>query len=287
MNSILKISGLLGLILVTFSVYTYGQKFTETVSKEYKSYPVFYLANVSGDIVVEGYTGDKILLEAKKMLDAKGNVDIEQLKKEIVITEMDLGDTLVVYIKGLGNCFCSSRWNSKYAYNFNNWDYDFENNFDFTLKVPQNTSMNLSTINDGEIEVSNFSGTLSVNNINGGISLKNISGATRASSINGDVIIDYANNPNSNSKYYALNGDIKANFQKNLNALLTFKSFNGELFTNIQEIQYMPVKVEKSEIEGGKGVSYKIGGKTQIKIRDGGLLLDFETFNGDVIVKEI
>ena len=277
--------------MVFYSVSTFGQKFTETVNQEYDNYNVFYLANVSGDIDVEGYSGDKIILEANKMLDGKNEVDIEKLKKEVVITEVIKGDTLIIYIKGLSNCFCSDEerfgWNNEYRYNFNNWDQEFDYNFDFTVKVPENINLNLSTINNGDVDVTNVKGELNVRNVNGAISLMNVSGKTRARTINGDVLIDYSSNPTGNSKYYTLNGDIKANFQKDLNAVLAFKSFNGELFTNINELEYLPIKVEKSEIKNGKGVSYQIGGRTEVKIRNGGLYLDFETFNGDVIVKEI
>lgn len=280
---------LIGMVL--FSVSTFGQKFTETVNKQYDSYQVLYLANVSGDIKVEGYSGDKILLEANKMLDGKNEVDMEKLKKDIVITEIRKKDTLIVYIKGLSNCFCSADenygWNSRYRYQFDNWDNDFEYNFDFTIKVPMNTKLNLSTINNGDVIVENITAALNVKNVNGAISLSGISGKTKARTINGDVLIDYSTNPNQDSKYYTLNGDIKANFQKNLNAIVAFKSFNGEFFTNINDLEYLPIKVEKSEIKDVKGISYKIGGTTEVKIRNGGLYLDFETFNGDVIVKEI
>lgn len=277
--------------LVLYSVSTFGQKFTETVNKQYDTYKVLYLANVSGDITVEGFSGDKIILEANKMLDGNNKVDIEKLKKDVVITEIIKDDTLIIYVKGLSNCFCSDDenygWNSDYRYRFDNWDNNFDYNFDFTIKVPEDIHLNLSTINNGDVEVTDVKGELNVKNVNGAISLVNVSGSTRAKTINGDVLIDYSSNPKGNSKYYTLNGDIKANFQKDLNAVLSFKSFNGELFTNINDLEYLPMKVEKSEIKNGEGISYQIGGKTEVKIRNGGLYLDFETFNGDVIVKEI
>ena len=282
---------LLIITMLLSTAFAYAQKFTEVVTKEYEAYPVVYLANVSGHIEVEGYTGNKVVIEVDKLLDAKNRVDIEELKKEVVLAEMVNGDSLIIYIKGLSNCFCTDKekygWNSRYRYNFENWDYDFEYNFDFKVKVPQNTNLNLSTINNGDVIVKDISGELNVKNVNGAISLSGISGKTKARTINGDVLLDYSSNPNGDSKYYTLNGDIKANFQDNLNAVVAFKSFNGELFTNISDLEYLPIKVEKSEIKEGRGISYKIGGTTEVKIRDGGLYLDFETFNGDVIIKEI
>ena len=113
--------------------------------------------------------------------------------------------------------------------------------------------------------------------------MKNISGATSACTINGSVDLDYSGNPAGDSKYYTLNGDINANFQKGLAALLAFKSFNGEFYSSVDDITPMAVKVEK--YEKGEGIHYKVNGN-RYKVRQGGPLLDFETFNGDVYLKE-
>jgi len=285
-----NIAIILGLAVMVTLNEAKGQKFTETVTKEYDQYSVFYLANVSGDIEVEGYSGNKIVLEVRKMLDGRNRMDMEDLKQSVVLGEMIRGDSLIIYVKGLGECFCSreSRRNyGGYHYNFNDWDVDFDYNFDFKVKVPEGTHLYLSTINNGDVTVRDVIGDINAKNINGSIVLANIAGGTKAHTINGDVTVDYVSNPKQNSKYYSLNGDIKANFQKDLDAIVSFKSFNGDLYTNINELEYLPTKVKKTEAKSGKGISYKIGDRMEIKIRNGGLFLDFETFNGDVIIKEI
>jgi len=285
-----KIAIILGLTFLVALGKVNAQKFTETVNKEYDQYSVFYLANVSGDIEVEGYSGDKIILEVRKMLDGRNRVNMEELKKDVVLGEIINGDSLIIYVKGLGECFCSGvtrRNHGGYHYNFNDWDVDFDHNFDFKVKVPENTHLYLSTINNGDVTAKNILGDINAKNINGSIVLANIAGSTKAHTINGDVTIDYVSNPLKSSKYYTLNGDIKANFQKELDAIVSFKSFNGDLYTNINELEYLPTKIKKTEVKNGKGISYKIGDRMEIKIRNGGLFLDFETFNGDVIIKEI
>jgi len=120
-------------------------------------------------------------------------------------------------------------------------------------------------------------------NVNGSIRLKEISGATNASTINGSVDLDYFGNPPGDSKYYSLNGDINANFRKGLAAQLTFKSFNGEFYSSIDDITPMAVMVEK--YDDGEGIHFKVNGN-RYKVRQGGPLLDFETFNGNVYLKE-
>ena len=53
----------------------------------------------------------------------------------------------------------------------------------FEVKVPYNFSLELSTVNDGEIKVENVNGEISANNINGPITLHKVSGLVSASTI--------------------------------------------------------------------------------------------------------
>jgi hypothetical protein len=72
-------------------------------------------------------------------------------------------------------------------------------------------------------------------------------------------------------------------FQPGLSANMRFESFNGEFFTNLNSIESLPAKVEKAS--HGEGIRYKINGN-RYQIGSGGPLLDFETFNGNVYLKE-
>jgi DUF4097 and DUF4098 domain-containing protein YvlB len=149
--------------------------------------------------------------------------------------------------------------------------------------VPSTVNVLASTVNEGDVDVINMNSKLMAENINGDIRLKNISGITHASTINGSVDIDYSGNPSGDSRYYSLNGDINANFKKGLGAQLTFKSFNGDFYSSVNEITPMAVTVEK--YAKGEGIQYRVNGN-RYKVRQGGPLLDFETFNGDVYLRE-
>jgi DUF4097 and DUF4098 domain-containing protein YvlB len=154
----------------------------------------------------------------------------------------------------------------------------------YTVKVPAGLSVRVSTINNGDVTVNNVTGTVYANNINGSIKLSKLAGKTHASTINGDVDLDYVSNPSSDCRYYTLNGDINANFKKGLGASVSFESYNGAFYTNVDELEALPVEMEKKETS--KGVKFKIRGN-RFKIGKGGVLLDFETFNGNVYLKEI
>ncbi len=280
------------LLLFVFS-NVQGQKFEETIRKEFPAPAVLYVANVNGNIDVETWDGDLVVIEVNKILRANSQEKLTWVREQLKLGQMNRPDSLIIYIRGVGRCFCKdnegygNNENDLYHYRFDDWDSDFDFHFDFTLKVPARTNLILTTINDGDINVSGSEGELLIRNINGNIRLKNISGAAKVSTINGDLDINYISVPLTPSRFYTLNGDINATFNENLNAVLGFKSRNGDLFTNIDNIKYLPVKIEKTEVFDNGGIRYKIGEYTTIKVRNGGVKIDFETFNGNVIVKEI
>ena len=276
---------------------TFNEKITKEIAFEKKGSNTIMIFNINGDVKVEGYSGDKVLIEVSKHINAKTEARLEKGKQEIQLGIVDRADTLLVYVQGICNEFgrikrkknnWQGKWNG-WGYNWNdcrggdcnNKEYDYQ--MDFTIKVPSSVSVLASTVNDGDVEVTGINGYVLADNVNGSIRLKNISGATNASTINGTVDLDYSSNPSGDSRYYSLNGDINANFKKGLAAQLTFKSFNGDFYSSLEDISPMAVVVEK--YNKGEGIQYKVNGN-RYKVRQGGPLLDFETFNGDVFLRE-
>lgn len=253
-----------------------------------------FIRNISGSLDVQGYDGSKIMIEVKKTLKVKSADKLEALWAETDLGIVQKGNAVLLYSKSpCTNPAISEvdpddwdEWNQLYVNNCR-WKYEGNTEYDFIVKVPKQLMLSVSTINDGDILVKNVTGKLNVNNVNGGIKLENIAGATEARTINGDVDLNYIQNPNDDSYYYTLNGDINANFKKGLSSNLYFKSFNGDFYTELNDdiIEHLPVNVEKAK--DNKGVKYKVGGRAGIKVRNGGPKLDFETFNGNVYIKEL
>jgi len=269
-----------------------AQIFSETIKQSFDPANVLYVANVNGSIDVQSYDGSVIEIVARKEFRARSQKELTEIKEKIKIARMDKSDTLIIYLRGVGDCFCeksNSKWGGglRYMYHFRDWDSDYEFSFDFTIKVPKSTNLILSTINDGDITVDGTTGSIRATNVNGALILDNVSGQVIAHTINGDVDVNFTSTPLQDSRFYTLNGDITANFKGSLNAELGFKSYNGDLYTNINELEYLPTEIEKTESKDKKGIKYKIRGYTAIKVRKGGVKMDFETFNGDVFIKEI
>jgi DUF4097 and DUF4098 domain-containing protein YvlB len=273
-----------------------GQSQTEKINKEL-SFEVkgpantLIVENINGSITVEGYSGSTVLIEVEKIIDGKTAARLEKGKAEIQLGVIDRADTLILYVKGVCSEFGrqkhhGKRSGSSWGYDWNKChddDKDYDYKMNFTIKVPASVNLLVSTINEGDILVKNASGKVTASNINGDIRLTDISQGTNANTINGDVDITYASNPVSDCRFYTLNGDINAYFKKGLSSRVNFKSFNGEFYTNLPELVALPVEVEKSN--SGKGFKYEVSGN-RFKTGKGGALLDFETFNGNVYLRE-
>jgi DUF4097 and DUF4098 domain-containing protein YvlB len=291
---------LCAVLVFGISLRVIAQTHTEKITKEFTfekkgSHNALMIANINGDIKVQSSNGDKILVEITKTINAKTNERLASGKEDVQLGIVDLADTVILYASSPCNHFERSSPNSRHSHMGTKWGYTWEGklrkschelysySLDFVVSVPSDVNLLLSTINDGEILVENVKGVVKAHNINGGIRLKNLTREAEAHTINGDVDIEYLENPQRDCRFYTLNGDINALFQKGLTASMGFESFNGSLYTNIDRLETLPAQVEKVKNDGG--FRYKVN-DNRFKIGSGGAYLDFETFNGNVYLKE-
>lgn len=266
------------------------KEFKETIKKEVSfearnEENSLVLKNIFGSITVEGYDGSSVQLVADKTITAKNDADLERGKQELQLKIVQKDDTIWIYPDAPYIEF--KEGHLKYNWCNNNEEPVYDHTLNITLRVPKNIKLEVSTVNNGEIVVSDMRGSyINANNVNGGIDLNNITGQTNVRCINGAVNISYADNPNASSTYYSLNGDIHLTYQQDLSADIAFKSMNGELFTDF-EITKQFVKTTKDKGGQGTKATYRYESKPVVQIGKGGLSFDFETLNGDVIIKKI
>ena len=147
-------------------------------------------------------------------------------------------------------------------------------------------NLDVSTVNDGNMEIKDVAGNLHVNNVNGSIAIKNAKGTTHAHTVNGAVEVNYLSNPPGQSSYYTVNGQIKVVFPANLSADLQFKSMNGEFYTDFQDAKQLPTEATRTQEKNGGGTVYKINKVTAVRIGAGGSIYKFETLNGNIYIKK-
>lgn len=266
------------------------KEFKETIKKELSFATsaedrMLEIQNLNGSITVEGYPGKTVLVSVEKTVSAGSTSNLELGKEEIGVKVINQGDRIIVYPDVPNMHYKDGRFTS---IDCNKWEESpYEHSLNFKVQVPQSTNLKVGAINDGEVVVKNTRGSfIEANNINGGIDLVDITGQTKVHCINGAVNISYVDNPTSTSTYYSLNGDINITYQEDLSADIGFKSMNGELFTDF-DITKQYAKTTKNQSGQERNAKYKYESKPVVQIGKGGLSFDFETLNGNVILKKI
>jgi len=273
---------------ICFSNSINAQEFKETITKELSfknksSENLIIVDNVYGSIEVEGYNGNTIKIEVDKKIKGLNTRSLEQGKKEIGIKIVEKGNYIYVYLDSPYTVFDIET--GRFSHNERNSRRNYNYLLNFKIKVPMKTNIELKAINNGNIYVKNINTTqIVVKNINGAITLDNVSGQTYVNALNKDINITYNENPKNESSYYSLNGDIKIIVKEKLNADISFKSLNGNFYTNF-ETSKLDSEISLKETKSRKGIKYKLNSKERFKIGNGGVKLNFDVLNGDVIIK--
>lgn len=154
------------------------------------------------------------------------------------------------------------------------------------ITVPVNTSLNLKTMNNGDIVVEGVNGELAVNNMNGGVTMRGVSGSVLANSFNGNVTVVMdrvdATKP---SSFSTMNGDIDVTLPADTKARVKLKANNGDVFSDF-DIKAEPSQ-SKPVVETGKG-RYKVRFDQASfgTINGGGPEFQFSTFNGQIMIRK-
>ena len=236
-----------------------------------------------GGIIVKGYDGKEVIVEAKVRERSLVEVDEEDDEDE---DDKDRA-AKIAGMKKLGVVSTGlevEESNNVVSISAESWKYAV----DITIQVPRASSLELHSTNDGDIVVENVSGEIEVENVNGSNTLKNISGNAVVNTVNGDVTVTMTRvTPNKPMSFSSMNGDVDVTLPADIKANVKMKSQQGEIYSDF-DITLKPVP-QKAE-----GVSKSGKGKYRISfdrfmtgaIGGGGPEFTFNTFNGDIYIRK-
>src|SRR5580704_512041 len=123
-----------------------AQEFKEHISKEYTlikeaGATVLSIYNIDGPVIVEGYSGNKILMEIDKLMTADDNQVLEAGKKEFRLGFDQSSDTVIAYI--------AAPYDSRPHRNRDRGydrDIEYRTKLTYNIKVPFGTNLDISTI---------------------------------------------------------------------------------------------------------------------------------------------
>ena len=156
----------------------------------------------------------------------------------------------------------------------------------FDISVPRNFSLELSTVNGGDIIVENVNGEMEIQNVNGEITLTNVSGSAVANTVNGDIKATFNTiAPNKPMAFSNLNGDIDITLPANAKVTAKMKSDWGEMFTDFD----MDITQDRGKVDASSGSgTYKVSVNNWIygNINGGGPEYLFKSMRGDIYVRK-
>ena len=159
---------------------------------------------------------------------------------------------------------------------------------DMEILVPARTNLQLSTVNNGDINVEGIDGELEIGNVNGSITLKSVSGSVVAHTVNGKVLADLTRvTPQKPMAFTSLNGVVDITLPPSVKANLKLRTDNGSVYTDFELktlSQSAPV-VEDTRSAGGR---YRVEVNRVIygSVNGGGPDVEMRTFNGNIYVRK-
>jgi DUF4097 and DUF4098 domain-containing protein YvlB len=233
---------------------------------------------INGGITVRGYDGKEVIVEARtslkkvgkwKKYEDKSGVNKSGLKK----------------INVNSSSFSVEEYRNKIEIETDSW----ANAIDLSITVPVNTSLVLSCINDGDVEVDNINGEVEVSNMNGYVTLTNVTGSVVASAHNKDLTVVFDGvDPKKDMSFTSFNGDIDVTFPASLKATIKMKTTQGDLYTDfdIVEVKNPEKVVKKNERSSGGKYVVSVDRSFWGTINGGGQEIQFSNFNGDILIRK-
>ena len=157
--------------------------------------------------------------------------------------------------------------------------------YQFDVVVPVDTQLDVSTVNDGRIDVADVAGSVSAANVNGPISVSGMHVCEELNSVNGEVDLGFATPPGDNCSIETINGDITLALPENSDFDVAMDLFNGRMLTQLPvDSLALPATVEHTESNGRH--QYRIAQQAGVRIGAGGPLFTISSINGDIRIQK-
>jgi hypothetical protein len=248
-----------------------------TEHKTFSGVRELVIDNITGFIEVTASTGSSVEMDIEKTLSGTSDDRLALAKKEISLGTTQEGGLVRLLVDGPFRCHCAENSVNFRGYEVYKFDYDFK------VRVPRDVKLELRTVNNSHITVEGTAGDYTISNVNGPIEMKDIEGSGTIRTVNGGVKVLYAKNPTGATSYRSVNGSLDIAFRAGLNADVRMKTMNGGLFTDF-DVAALPVPASLPENRNGKFV-WTSRSMTGVRIGRGGPELQFETLNGNVMIK--
>ena len=217
----------------------------------------------AGDIRIEGYTGDEVIIQASGYEAPPDRAKGLRALYNSATDNSGIGLAITPTAGGLRIEKATRKAAIKY-----------------TLRLPRQVAILYQQTNwqMGDLTISNMDGDLEVKTNNGGISLVNVTGPVVANTTNGEIKVVYAALSQAKpSAISTINGPVDITLPTNTKATMKLRSIHGEMYTDFD----LGVK---SQLDG----LAKVGGGNKIDgtINGGGVDIELRTINSNIYIRK-
>jgi hypothetical protein len=162
-------------------------------------------------------------------------------------------------------------------------DTDWRNNkVSVVARIPQHADLELSTVEDGEIIVSNVSGNLELSNVNGPITASGISGSIIAESVSDTIDLAFVSIDAVNaSSLESVNGELTVRLPANTGVQMHLDTSQGEIISDF-EVEVLPSTPTIIRNDDNGGSEVRIESVIIANINGGGPIIRMNSLNGNI-----
>jgi hypothetical protein len=236
---------------------------------------VVTVKNIIGPIHVIGHDANRVEMRAKETVRGDLQADIERARAEMQLrTESEPG-RVAIRVRHIGDDDNDGR---------RHWGWDnYSIEYDIEVRVPRGATLDIATVNDGDVTVEDVNGEFELKNVNGGVQLVRAGGSGTINTVNGNVKAVFARAPSEPTSFHTVNGELDVTFPKNLSAELAFHTMQGDVFTDF-DVESLSVPPEIRQDHGRYRMN--TNRNSAFRVGAGGQRHSFNTLNGDIFVRK-
>lgn len=227
---------------------------------------------INGSIKVTGYAGKEVIIDAE-------TIPSQNSSKKERVDESATGMKRITPRNGLE--LSAEEKNNKVNVNSSS----HRQSINLTIKVPQQFSLKVSTINNGDIVIDNVTGEMEITNVNGDITMTSVAGSAVANTVNGVIKANFKSVTDSPMAFTTLNGNVDITFPATVKMNAKVKSDRGEVYSDFDmDIDKSTPKGVRSNQNGMYKVS--IDEWIQGKVNGGGAEVMMKNMHGNIYIRK-